>query len=260
MSTEYNRINNTQLITKNIIFNNKDSEDTDFVYWKQQKGLQLSSHEFKLYGGLNLQGGWQGTVHMSELCSMTTSSGLEIDKLKSSYTVVGDFIDVAGWITVGSGATIGFIVDTSSLTVNRWYKVTIKGSPTYLVHQGGQPESKNSRTWTAVFCYDNDFGAGKKPCWTISGAYESDEYGHIIWMEPRTSGGYDSNLKITDAPYLGFYVMRAPTWHAIHTGPASAQNKTFSVTACCIDKNSQNVKLEALPLQFNIDGVNNLLT
>lgn len=197
---------------------------------------------------------------MGQLCSI--ENDLVIDSMSPHSLVVGkngdtDITPKEGgfdWIDV-DGITIGFRIRTIDLTTGGWYRVYFNYSPTRDVHDqnGEHAEKPLQRHSTAIFCLDPDYSTGKRPCWTIQGSFESDDYGHTIWMEPRDENGYRSDLKLTEATYIGFYVMRAPAY-----GPTKINKDTkYKYNAGVINKDISLIRLEKLPIHMKIDGINN---
>lgn len=167
--------------------------------------------------------------------------------------------DSFSWIDV-DGITVGFQIRTSDLwdtdgLTGGWYRIWFNYSPTLDVHNGDGDHSEGpfERYSTAIFCLDPDYKKGKRPCWTINGSFESDDYGHTIWMEPRDENGYQENWTLTEATYIGFYVMRAPAY-----APTKNNSKTYQYNACVINRGEMHrIRLEKLPIHMQIDQVKN---
>lgn len=156
-----------------------------------------------------------------------------------------------GWMVVDD-ITVGFRVRTTDLTPGGWYRVYFNYSPTLSVHNGTEGEKPLQRHSTAIFCLDPDYDKGKRPCWTIQGSFESDQYGHTIWMEPWDESGYNSQLTLTNCTYVSFYVMRAPAYAA-----TIVDDTEYMYNAGVIKQDFNLIRLEKLPIHMKIDGINN---
>lgn len=196
---------------------------------------------------------------MDQLC--TIENDLVIKSMSPHSLIVGKNGDADvtsedfGWIDV-DGITVGFTVRTTDLISGGWYRVYFNYSPTLDVHdqKGDYTEKPLQRHSTAIFCLDPDYSAGKRPCWTINGSFEHDDYGHTIWMEPRDeNNNYRKDVALINSTFIGFYVMRAPAYASTKID----EDKKYQYNAGVINKDMSLIRLEKLPIHMKIDGVNN---